>query len=210
VLPVHEDAGDVTIDRELLHGLDAASLRFLFPPLLARAGIILDWRGLERLVRHFLDSGARPESKVPLSGGAEVRFTTRQLIIRTARSRRPAGGDVPGNQLHCGNWRFRPLSGATIKEVKDDPWREALPVGKHIEIRPWQPGDRMLTSDAGTFRRVKRFLREAKIPSADRQGWPVVLVDGVIVWIPGVRRSDAATVRSGGPLLVYHCERNVG
>jgi hypothetical protein len=34
----------------------------------------------------------------------------------------------------------------------------------------------------------------------------VVLVDGEIVWIPGVRRSDAATVRPGEPGLSYVCE----
>lgn len=210
VLQDRSEAGGVAVDLELLNGLDAKSLRFLFPPLLARAGIILDWRGLERLVSHRLRGSARPRSRVPLSGGGEVLFSSRQMILRRRRPGRPSGKSVPGNQLRCGDWRFRPLSGATIKEVEDDPWREALPVGRRIEIRPWEPGDRMLTSDAGTFRRVKRFLREAKIPSADRQGWPVVLVDGVIVWIPGVRRSDAATVRSGGPHMVYHCERNVG
>jgi tRNA(Ile)-lysidine synthase len=55
---------------------------------------------------------------------------------------------------------------------------------------------------------VKRFFGDAGIVGPDREGWPVVLADGEIVWIPGVRRSDAATDRSGRPVLQYRCERN--
>jgi hypothetical protein len=43
-----------------------------------------------------------------------------------------------------------------------------------------------------------------------RAGWPVVVQGGEIVWIPGVRRSDAATVRPGEPTRHYVCERAHG
>ncbi|MBC8027926.1 MAG: hypothetical protein H7Y89_18195, partial [Steroidobacteraceae bacterium] len=56
-------------------------------------------------------------------------------------------------------------------------------------------------------RRVKRFLRDAGLAGPDRQGWPVVLAGDEIVWIPGVRRSDAATVRPGRPGALYVCDR---
>ena len=56
-------------------------------------------------------------------------------------------------------------------------------------------------------RRVKRFFADARIPGMDRAGWPVVLAAGEIIWIPGVRRADAATDRSGGPGVRYVCER---
>jgi hypothetical protein len=54
---------------------------------------------------------------------------------------------------------------------------------------------------------VKRFFADARVPALDRPGWPVVLVNGTIVWIPGVRRSDAATVRPGRPGVRYECDR---
>jgi hypothetical protein len=60
---------------------------------------------------------------------------------------------------------------------------------------------------SGAPRRVKRFFGDARIPGMDRAGWPVVLAAGEIVWIPGVRRSDAATDRSGRPGVRYVCER---
>jgi hypothetical protein len=63
---------------------------------------------------------------------------------------------------------------------------------------------------------VKRYLSDAGLRGLDRLGWPVVVAlrdDGVgeqgedVVWIPGVRRSDAATARSGRPVRHYVCER---
>ena len=54
---------------------------------------------------------------------------------------------------------------------------------------------------------MKRLLREAGIDAGIRPGWPVVLSGDEIVWVPGVRRGTAATVRSGRPVAVYRCER---
>jgi tRNA(Ile)-lysidine synthase len=56
-------------------------------------------------------------------------------------------------------------------------------------------------------RRVKRFFSDVRIPGVSREGWPVVLADDEIVWIPGVRRVRAAPERSGRPTVRYVCER---
>ena len=68
----------------------------------------------------------------------------------------------------------------------------------------------MRPAGSETIRRVKGLLRDAGIAGPDRAGWPVVLADGEIVWIPGVRRSDAATERSGRPREWFICERDDG
>ena len=83
----------------------------------------------------------------------------------------------------------------------------ALPTAQPLVVRSWREGDRMHgAGDAGP-RRVKRFLRDAGLVGPEREGWPVVVCGEEVVWIPGVRRSDAATVRSGRPEAVYVCER---
>jgi tRNA(Ile)-lysidine synthetase-like protein len=84
-----------------------------------------------------------------------------------------------------------------------------LPVDATLTVRGWRPGDRMRVAGANAARRVKRFFADARIAGPDRAGWPVVLAGDEIVWIPGVRRSDAATVRSGRPGLRYTCERDL-
>ncbi len=73
-------------------------------------------------------------------------------------------------------------------------------------VRRWRPGDRMIAAGATRARRVKRFLSDARISGARRMLWPVVVLDGTVVWIPGVRRGDAATARPGRPEVSYECE----
>jgi tRNA(Ile)-lysidine synthase len=65
----------------------------------------------------------------------------------------------------------------------------------------------MCAQVGGTARRVKRFFGDAKIPGPARAGWPVVVADDEIVWIPGVCRRGAASERSGRPVVRYACER---
>jgi tRNA(Ile)-lysidine synthase len=88
-----------------------------------------------------------------------------------------------------------------------DAWTAELPAHGRLSIREWRPGDRMRLDEGGAARRVKRFLADARVPGPDRAGWPVVLLDSEIVWIPGVRRSRAAADRSGRPTVRYICER---
>jgi tRNA(Ile)-lysidine synthetase-like protein len=80
-------------------------------------------------------------------------------------------------------------------------------------VRAWMAGDRLAPSAGQGRRRVTRYLSDAGVHGSDRRQWPVVVTGngsgGDVVWIPGVRRSDAATERSGRPVRHYVCERIV-
>jgi tRNA(Ile)-lysidine synthase len=103
-----------------------------------------------------------------------------------------------------GGWRFR-RTDAESRATERGAW---LPADRALTVRAWRAGDRMRWGEAA--RRVKRFFADARVPGRDRPGWPVVLAGGEIVWIPGVRRSDAATDRPGQPGVHFLCERIVG
>jgi tRNA(Ile)-lysidine synthase len=186
---------------EPLAQLEPDSLRIVLPAILARAGIAMDRRGIDRLVAFVRKS--RVGSAVPVSGGWSVRRLDTAFEI--ARSHDPpAPAPLTAEQpLRWGEWNFRPAT--------DDGsvWSATLPVGGSAVVRSWSPGDRMAI-DGGTLRRVKRLLTDAGIQGSRRAGWPVVVVDGEVRWIPGVRRSDAATARSGGPGASFHSERSHG
>jgi len=79
-----------------------------------------------------------------------------------------------------------------------------------MRVRAWQAGDRLASAGRQPRRRVTRYLSEAGVHGSERLAWPVVVGDaagGDVVWIPGVRRADAATERSGRPVRHYVCER---
>jgi tRNA(Ile)-lysidine synthase len=144
---------------------------------------------------------------VQLSGGWEVALHADHFLVRRARRREHTTAAVPlRGATELGDWRFRPVA-ADPAELRGDLWSAALPAGRALSVRAWRPGDRIVPHGSGAPRRVKGVLRDAGIDAARRPGWPVVLVDDEIVWIPGVRRSSAATVRSGRPVVLYICER---
>jgi tRNA(Ile)-lysidine synthase len=204
-----------------LEELDAPSLAVLWPVLAARRGVTLDRRGTRRLAEFTIIG--KPGGAIQLAGEVEVvrrrdEFVLRPLRAHTSiRSRAPeAAGPPPavsldGTAASLGAWRFEPVSGGVTGP--EGAWRARLPAGAVLTARPWRAGDRMRVAPGGAARRVKRFFGDARVAGVDRAGWPVVLVDGEIVWIPGVRRAAAATVPSGQPGLCYACykarERNL-
>lgn len=51
-----------------------------------------------------------------------------------------------------------------------------------LEVRARQPGDRL----AGRRKKVQDLLVDAKVPRAQRDAWPVVVLDGAVVAVPGI------------------------
>jgi tRNA(Ile)-lysidine synthase len=51
-----------------------------------------------------------------------------------------------------------------------------------LEVRSRQPGDRL----AGRRKKVQDLLVDAKVPRAERDGWPLVVHGGEVVAVPGV------------------------
>jgi tRNA(Ile)-lysidine synthase len=159
-----------------------------------------------------------------LSGGIEVFRHRDFFVLRRSSPWREAAQVSLDGAVRFGEWRFWPvptiygrdertsseLPGARGGAQREDLWVADLPADRHLSVRAWRAADRMRPRTRGAARRVKRFFSDAHIPGPSRSGWPVVLADDEIVWIPGVRRSDAASERSGRPAVRYACERTLG
>lgn len=184
-----------------------------------------------------LTDGRSPVGSAPVAGGVRVAVERRRgagspewlMVVRRGPAHRsdsarviPVPLDVPDAWVPFGRWRFR-LASSVANDASVIPaawpaeWRTWLPADRTYVVRAWRPGDRWRAGPGGTARRVTRFLSDHHVPAADRAGWPVVVAEtgsatdaagGEIVWIPGVRRSDAAPARPGRPeLLLLLCER---
>lgn len=180
-------------------GYDPASLAVLWPSIAARVGLALDQRGTHRLAAFTITS--TPGAVMPLSGGWEVERTAEMFSLQRLRPEGPALQPLTGSgAVQWGRWCFSALSGP----CPTDAWSAVLPADRPLAVREWQPTDRV-RSGPGLVR-VKRMLAEAGITAADRVGWPVVVADDAIVWIPGVSRVSAATARSGRPGVCIRCD----
>ena len=197
------DGGIIRVAREELATYDSSTLCVLWPAIAARASVTLDRRGTLRLAQFTTSSASG--ARMQLSGGVEV-FRHRDSFVLRPSSRREASPVSLDGVVRFGEWRFWPVP----REQPEDVWVADLPADRHLSVRAWRPADRMRPRTRGAARRVKRFFGDAHIPGPSRAGWPVVLADDEIVWIPGVRRSDAASERSGRPVVRYACERTVG
>jgi tRNA(Ile)-lysidine synthase len=188
---------------------DAEALAVLWPAIAARAGVRLDRRGTVRLVQFTISiaAGAAVGAEIQLSGSVEVVAGRGEVVLRPRRPRAIAASAaidaVPlVHDLVVGAWQLR-----AGRPETDSAWCAYLPGDRPLAVRAWRPGDRMRVAAGHAARRVKRFFADAHVPARERAGWPVVLAGGDIVWIPGVRRSDAATDRPGRPGVHFHCER---
>jgi tRNA(Ile)-lysidine synthetase-like protein len=177
--------------------------------------------------------GDRGGRRIPLSGGYEAVHRRETIEIRRCETIASPGARLStGGETCFGPFRFRPVSelhpmhGGVHGEIVRAPgrrsgtaaasgvldggdaeaWSTWLPAEATLEVRAWEAGDRM-DSSGGRPRRVKRFFADRRVAAPDREGWPVVVADGEIVWIPGVRRGPAATVRPGRPRVCFVCER---
>lgn len=212
---VAED-GALYVARPALLGYDPAVLCVLWPALAARVHATLDRRGTRR-VAEFTTRGLSGAA-IQLSGGWEVVRRRDWLVVRRTERARGALAAVPPTTAEiplapdgvtcCGGWLLRPLPHPAAASPRGAAWTATLPTDRPLAVRAWRPGDRMTARGERQPRRVKHFLRAAGLVGPERAGWPVVLAGDEIVWVPGVRRSDAASVRSGRPGRAYVCERN--
>jgi tRNA(Ile)-lysidine synthase len=74
--------GSHSFDRGPLRGFPADSLRCLWPALAARAAVVLDWRGTERLAEFTIEG--HTGQQIQLSGGIRVHMDRKALTFRQA------------------------------------------------------------------------------------------------------------------------------
>jgi len=192
-------APGLDVDAASIVGHSDAELAVIWPAMAARAGATLDRRGIARLV-HFVAT-VRVGARIQLSGGWEVVRSRDAFQLRASNGADSPAQAIPATGGSWGDWNFRPIAAPG-----GDNWSATLPGEGPFTVRTWRPGDRMTARSGGPARPVKYFLSKAGVTGHERGRWPVVLTGDQIVWIPGVRRSDAATARSGRPGLPFVCE----
>jgi tRNA(Ile)-lysidine synthase len=196
------------IPRAVTAGWTDAMLLVVWPVWLAACDLVLTADGTRRLLRFILGEGDAGElelqgggSVVRTSGYFEIRSPQQTARARAGRNRATVAAEAVGTLAWPG-WRFTRLSAPPA--TPDDLWVAPFAAGTALDVRAWQPGDRIVTSLAGASRRVSRYLVEAGVPRLDRPAWPVVLADGEIAWAPGVCRGPAAPPRSGRSDLIWY------
>ncbi|MEP7000760.1 MAG: tRNA lysidine(34) synthetase TilS [bacterium] len=192
----------VVASRELA-GYDRDSLAVLWAAVAGRVGLALDRRGTQRIAE--FTSGTPRRGSMPLAGGWCLEAGRESYVLQKTKAPRELEvARLPETgSLDWGGFRFRVSDAPTSSSL----WTASIAESVGGVVRAWSAGDRLEPAAGQPRRRVTRYLSEVGVTGSDRTGWPVVVADDEVVWIPGVRRSDAATDRSGRPVRHYVCER---
>jgi tRNA(Ile)-lysidine synthase len=182
-------------------GYDRDSLAVLWSSLAGRVGLALDRRGTRRIAEFIISRPRR--GSIPLAGGWCLEATRTAYIIERAKAPSIPAVLPKEGSLVWGGFRFR----VCASSAQASPWTAAFAGAAGGIVRAWSAGDRLLPAGGQPRRRVSRYLSDVRLTGSERDAWPVVVAGEDVVWIPGVRRSDAATDRSGRPVRHYVCER---
>ncbi len=83
--------------------------------------------------------------------------------------------------------------------ANSDPWTaflDADAIGPALTLRPRQPGDRFQPQGlSGHSAALSEFMIDAKIARDARRGWPLLIGQGGIAWVCGLRVDERNAVR---------------
>ena len=196
--PAHH--GELRITVNDLAGIDRDGLALLWPAVVAKLGVALDRRGVNRASDFAL--GAQVGKRMQCSGGITLERTRGAFLLRR--------DSTDGDTVDLGRWNLREVSAAEfathIRRIGST-WGTMLNRGAAYSVRPWNPGDRVRAHGHSGARRVARFFSEQAIPVSERSSWPVVTVNDEVQWVPGVWKPASTVQQTGNDFTFLVCER---
>jgi tRNA(Ile)-lysidine synthase len=200
-LDLQAEEGGISVAAPPLAAYDSALAQTVIIAAARRAGFPV---GPGRAARAWrLAVAGASGREVPLGGGwrAELSFG-RLRIIRLGTE--AAAGVLPlegrrGEGI-WGAWRVT-WRRDTTPERQDRASRTAWFSADGLVVRSWLPGDKVRPLAGAGRRLVVRCFQDARVPRRRRAEWPVFAAPDMVVWIPGVCRSDALLPPAGAEAL---------
>jgi tRNA(Ile)-lysidine synthase len=160
-------------------------------------GARLSFEKTERLL-DLAYSGARG-SQIELTSGLVAERGFRELrFTRIGKGRKPAAAEycfsLPG-EVRAAEFGIV-LRGGLRGELD----REGPGGAKPAVLRNWKAGDRVTLRYSSGPKRVKEVLDRLQARGMEREIWPVVEIDGKIVWMQGVEVSAPDFIFTASPL----------
>jgi tRNA(Ile)-lysidine synthase len=179
-------AGDgLSLDVNRLAALPRAFQRRLLRSVAEQLGAAVDFPSTEAL-RNLALTG-RAGQKLQLAKGLRVERTAREMrliVLPEAPVGKEAAQPAPEYTVAIPGEVVAPAFGLRLRIEVDE-------LGKSIEartatLRNWEPGDRVRLRHSSTSRKVKEVLERLKVTGSSRSLWPVLELDGRIIWMQGV------------------------
>jgi tRNA(Ile)-lysidine synthase len=180
-------ADGLAIDVTRLAALHPALQRRLLRQAAERIGTALDFAATESL--RGLALTGRAGQKLELAQGLRAERSHRELHL----SAQPAGSTESKSTKVAPEYSAAipcdveaPAFGIRLRievtAVPGDPSQSP----QSACLRSWKPGDRVRVKHSGGPRKVKEVLERMKVTGSGRAIWPVLEIDGRILWMKGI------------------------
>lgn len=182
----------------LLPALQRRLLRFAAEQL----GAAIDFPSTEAL-RNLALTG-RAGQKLPLAQGIRAERTARELrlaVVPVAPAGKGAAEPAPEYTIAIPGEIAAPAFGLRLRIERMDAngivsaSQERLPAAGVATLRNWRPGDRVRLRYSSASHKVKEVLERLKVTGSSRALWPVLELDGHIVWMQGVELEPVPGIR---------------
>lgn len=189
-------ADGVSVDIARLGEQPMALQRRLLRHAAAGLGVTLDFNATESL--RALAATGRASQKLELASCLRAERMHRELRLTAQPASAPAihGTKVaPGFVVSIPGEVVAPIFGLRLRiEVCGDP-ASPSPTKLTALLRSWKPGDRVRLHYSSRPRKVKEVLEQMKVTGSARLSWPVLDLDGRIVWMQGIELEPEAGIR---------------
>jgi len=198
-------AGDsLALEVSRLAALPTALQRRLLRFAAEELGVAVDFASTEAL--RALALAGRAGQKLQLSQGLHAERTARELrlaVLPVTSVSTAAAQPAPEYTVAIPGEVAAPAFGLRLRieridaaaQVADS--TERLTAAGVATLRNWKPGDRVRLRHSSAPRKVKEVLERLKVTGSGRALWPVLELDGRIVWMQGVEVEPAPGIRIG-------------
>ncbi|MBA3317061.1 MAG: tRNA lysidine(34) synthetase TilS [Gemmatimonadales bacterium] len=195
------EAGGISVAAATLGAYDSALAQTVVVAAARRAGFAMGFGRAASVLRLAATGASGREVSLGNGWRAELVFD-RLRIVRGPDPRPAAALPISGRngQELWGQWRitWRPEA---APERQERTGRTAWFRPDALTVRPWTAGDRLRPLAGAGRRLVVRCFQDARVPRRNRLDWPVVASEELVVWVPGVCRSDALLPPAGAEAL---------
>ncbi len=176
---------ELALDVTRLAAQPVALQRRLLRHAAAQLGAAPDFASTESL--RTLALAGRAGQKRELAQGLRAERTHRELrltLAATSPAIHPASDAVPVYAVPIPGEVDAPAFGLRLR-INLDPG--AAPAAQTACLRNWKPGDRVRLRHSSRPRKVKEVLERMRVTGVSRAHWPVLELEGRILWMQGVQ-----------------------
>ena len=188
---------NASVSRMWFLGEPIAVQRRLVKAIGENAGIPLEFKHVEEILRIAGEDGAGKELSLPLGWKLalepeELRFVTPDLRDPAPRQDYDYELSIPGKVIvyEAGfSIEVRLIPAGIHAGYNSDHLLDAESLPGLLRVRNWRPGDRFWPAHTKSPKKIKELLQERRVAQAERRFWPVVVTSDdsgeEIVWVRG-------------------------